>query len=146
MELLWRVVEAGRELRVAFCSMHKAKGITRDIVFVINMNTGEMGMPATRKSGAVVEALLTKLDGYPFAEERRLFYVAITRAREKTIIVAEMQKVSGFVFEVSPRLKGAGVKVCPKCRKGILIEKRNKRGGNIYYICSNREGGCDYVK
>ena len=146
MELEWKIERTERALTISFCSMHKAKGITRDIVFVINMNAGSVGMPATRKSEPVMEVLLAKLDDYPFAEERRLFYVAITRAKERTIIVAEAENVSPFVFEINPRLTGTGAKVCPRCKKGVLIEKHRKRDGQIYYICSNKAGGCKYTK
>lgn len=144
-ELLWQITGAKQPLKVPFCSMHKAKGITRDIVFVINLNSGTMGMPATRGDDPVMSVLLTKLDPYPYAEERRLFYVAITRAKERTILVASAHSISDFVFEVSPKLKGANVKVCPQCKKGILVERR-RRNGKIYYGCSNSRRGCRYTE
>ncbi len=144
IELKWWIAEVECWLKVGFCSMHKAKGITRDIVFVINMNQGEMGMPATRGNKAVEEVLLAKLDAFPFAEERRLFYVAMTRAKEKTIMIAEAEKISDFIFEINPRLKGTGEKVCPKCRRGILLKKRRKRDGQVFVVCSNNK--CKYIK
>ena len=146
LEIVWKINGVDRELRVPFCSMHKAKGITRDIVIVINMNAGTMGMPALRENNPVTEVLLTKMDAYPLAEERRLFYVAMTRAKEKTVMVAEAERVSPFVFEVSPRLKGSRVKVCPKCHNGVLIEKRKKSDGRIMFRCTNEMGGCKFVK
>ena len=125
--------------------MHKAKGITRDIIIVINANSGSHGVPAIRGNDPVAETLLTKLDDYPHAEERRLWYVAITRAKEKTIIISDATRISPFVFEISPKLTGAGVRVCPKCRRGIMQEKRH-RDGKIYYSCSNFTGGCRYTE
>ena len=160
MELEWRVDlsaeqgqwssgrgsrRGGRKLKLAFCSMHKAKGITRDIIIVINANSGSHGIPAVRGNEVVAEVLLAKLDDYPHAEERRLWYVAMTRAKEKTIIVSDAYRVSPFVFEISPRLAGAGVRVCPKCRRGIMQERRRK-DGKIYYACSNFTGGCRYTE
>ena len=126
--------------------MHKAKGITRDIIIIINANSGSHGIPATRGSHAVAEALLAPLDDYPYAEERRLWYVAITRAKEMTIIVSDPTHISPFVFEISPRLKGAGVKVCPKCHKGIMFEHHRKKDGKIYYSCSNYSSGCRHTE
>lgn len=144
MELEWRIEGVKRPLKISFCSMHKAKGITRDIIIVINANAGKHGIPAVRGNEPAAEVLLTKLDAYPHAEERRLFYVAITRAKEKTFLVADARCVSPFVFEISPRLEGAGVRVCPKCHRGIMVERR-RRDGKVYYGCSNYGGGCRYV-
>ena len=145
IEFSWRLPGTKRKLQVPFCSMHKAKGITRDIIIIINANSGSHGIPATRGNDPVAEVLLTKLDDYPHAEERRLWYVAITRAKAETIIVSDASRISPFVFEISPRLTGAGVRVCPKCHRGILEEHRHKNG-KIYYSCSNFTGGCRHTE
>ena len=145
MELEWRLPDHTK-IKIPFCSMHKAKGITRDIIIVINANSGSHGMPATRGNNAVAEVLLTKLDDYPHAEERRLWYVAITRAKEQTFIIADASRISPFVFETSPKLEGAGVRVCPKCRRGIMLECRRKSDGKLYYSCSNFTGGCRHTE
>ena len=145
MELEWRLSD-GTKIKIPFCSMHKAKGITRDIIIVINANSGSHGMSATRGNNAVAEVLLTKLDDYPHAEERRLWYVAITRAKEQTFIIADASRISPFVFETSPKLEGAGVRVCPKCRRGIMLECRRKSDGKLYYSCSNFTGGCRHTE
>ncbi|MCR5700069.1 MAG: UvrD-helicase domain-containing protein, partial [Candidatus Saccharibacteria bacterium] len=143
MEFEWQFPDI--KLKIPFCSMHKAKGITRDIIIVINANSGSHGIPAARGNDPVAETLLTKLDDYPHAEERRLWYVAITRAKEKTIIISDATRISPFVFEISPKLAGANVRVCPKCHRGIMQEKR-RRDGKIYYSCSNFTGGCHHTE
>ncbi|MBR3252589.1 UvrD-helicase domain-containing protein [Candidatus Saccharibacteria bacterium] len=104
VKLGWKIAGVSKELTVNFCSMHKSKGITRDIVFVINMNEGEKGMPSTRADEPILATMLAKPDKFPLAEERRLFYVAMTRAKEKTFIVAERKKVSRFVREIAKNL------------------------------------------
>ncbi|MBR3172615.1 UvrD-helicase domain-containing protein [Candidatus Saccharibacteria bacterium] len=145
MELEWKLPNSQQKIRIPFCSMHKAKGITRDIIIIINANSGSHGIPATRGNDPVAEILLTKLDDYPYAEERRLWYVAITRAKEKTFIVSDATRISSFVFEINPKLTGAGVRVCPKCHRGIMQERRLKNG-KIYYSCSNFTGGCHHTE
>lgn len=145
MELEWRLPDHTK-IKIPFCSMHKAKGITRDIIIVINANSGSHGMPATRGNNAVAEVLLTKLDDYPHAEERRLWYVAITRAKEQTFIIADASRISPFVFETSPKLEGAGVRVCSKCHRGIMLERHRKSDGKLYYSCSNYTGGCRHTE
>ena len=124
--------------------MHKSKGITRDIVIVLNMNSDMMGMPATRESDPILDAMLSKEDNFPFAEERRLFYVAITRAREATYLIANRKNPSPFIFEISNHIKEAYGKLCPKCHTGELIRKRGKHGDFLY--CSNYAYGCNYLK
>ena len=124
--------------------MHKSKGITRDIVIVLNMNSGLMGMPATRETDPILDALLAREDSFPFAEERRLFYVAITRAREATFLIANRKNPSPYIFEVSDQIRVAYGKLCPKCHTGELVKKRGKHGD--YLRCSNYMYGCNYLK
>jgi len=133
-----------QKLRLEFCSMHKSKGITRDIVIVLNMNSDIMGMPATRETDPILDTLLPQEDNYLFAEERRLFYVAITRAREATYLIANRKNPSPFIFEISENIRAAYGKLCPKCRTGELIHKHGRHGD--FYYCSNYVYGCDYLK
>ncbi len=92
-------------LKLPFCSLHKAKGITRDIVFFINANSGSHGIPATRGDNLLMSTMLSRPDAYPYAEERRLFYVAITRAKDRTVIISDAKNISPFVLEIKPRIK-----------------------------------------
>ncbi len=100
----WRL-ETKITLKIPFCSLHKAKGITRDIVFFINANSGSHGIPATRGDNSLMATMLSKPDPYPHAEERRLFYVAITRAKDRTIIISDSKNISPFVLEIFPKLR-----------------------------------------
>ena len=101
-KIYWRSARSPNDvLKLEFCSMHKSKGITRDIVIVLNMNSSLMGMPARRETNPIIDKLLSHEDDFAFAEERRLFYVAITRAREATYLIANYQKPSPFVLEIS---------------------------------------------
>lgn len=133
-------------LKLSFCSMHKAKGMTRDIVFVINVNAGTQGIPATRGDDPLVALLLARPDDFPFSEERRLFYVAITRAKELTVVCADAWQASPFLYELGADLKHSDVRICPKCRSGILVERRNHHRGSLFYACSNWTSGCDYTE
>ena len=63
-------------------------------------------MPSTRADEPILATMLAKPDKFPLAEERRLFYVAITRAKEKTIVVSEKNKISPFVREIAKNLGG----------------------------------------
>ena len=129
-----------QNIRIPFCSMHKSKGITRDIVIVLNMNSTTTGMPATRENDPLTDILLSAEESYPFAEERRLFYVAITRARKATYLIAERRNPSPFLFEISEDLNDLYQKLCPRCKTGELV-KRNDR-----YYCANYRYGCNFTK
>lgn len=98
-EIIWR-----QKLHFEFCSMHKSKGITRDIVIVLNMSSRPSGMPATRPLDPLIDVLLAPEEDFAFAEERRLFYVAITRAREQTFLIADAKHPSPFVLEINEEL------------------------------------------
>ena len=136
--------DMSQKLRFEFCSMHKSKGITRDIVLVLNMNSDLMGMPAQRETDPIIDALLSQEESFPFAEERRLFYVAITRARERTILLANRKNPSPFLFEICSELAQEENSLCPKCETGELLRKKTKRGAFSY--CSNFRYGCDYFR
>jgi len=127
-----------------FCSIHKSKGITRDIVIVLNMNDSLMGMPAQRESDPLIEMLLSDKEPYRYAEERRLFYVALTRARKATYLIAKEKTPSPFLLELSPELADARKNRCPHCETGELIRKESKFG--TFRYCSNYFYGCNYFK
>ncbi len=139
----WRASSTSAPISLTFSSMHKAKGITKDIVIVLNMNSGSNGMPSIRSSDPLIEMLLSHADTYPFAEERRLFYVSITRAKEVTYVLADRSKPSEFMYEIFDDLF-EGSKLCPKCQVGEVLE-RNGRYGK-FYGCSNFRYGCQYTE
>ena len=143
-EAVYWYLESGSKLKFEFCSIHKSKGITRDIVIVLNMNDDLMGMPAQRENDPLIDLLLSAQEAYPFAEERRLFYVALTRARKATYLIAKERKPSPFLYELSEELCETRGERCPRCETGELIRKESKFGAFRY--CSNYYYGCNYLK
>lgn len=142
-KVTWRL-ESGELLNFEFCSIHKSKGITRDVVIVLNVNDDLMGMPAQRENDPLIDMLLSDQEKYPHAEERRLFYVALTRARKATYLIAKAKKPSPFLFELSSELAESRKNCCPRCELGELIRKESKFGSFQY--CSNYFYGCNYFK
>lgn len=91
----------GRE--VEFLTMHRSKGLEADYVVLLNCNNGSFGFPSTIADDPVLGFVMSDSDGYLFGEERRLFYVAMTRAKVRTIVVYDKSKPSVFVLEcISP--------------------------------------------
>ena len=132
-------------LRVEFSTVHGAKGREADYVIVLDLNDGRWGFPSKVEDDPLLELVLPPVSGgaYPFAEERRLFYVAMTRARNGAYLVTDPVQPSTFVTELlreSNELRQIGelAAECPRCRRGRLRSSQNLRR----LICS--DSSCDH--
>ena len=85
--------------KVEFITAHKSKGLEADFVILLQCNRDTYGFPSQINDDPVLNYVLTENDEYPYSEERRLFYVAITRAKEKTFILYNERCPSVFVDE-----------------------------------------------
>ena len=131
--------------RVEFSTIHGAKGREADYVIVLDLNDGRWGFPSKVEDDPLLELVLPPVSGgtYPFAEERRLFYVAATRARNGAYLVADPVQPSTFVTELlreSDELRRIGelAPECPRCRRGRLRPSQSP----MYLICS--DSSCDH--
>lgn len=147
------VTYAGR--RMDFLTVHQSKGLEADYVIVLNCNGGTLGFPSNIADSPILEYVLSEPDKFAYSEERRIFYVGITRAKKHTWVLYDMNNPSPFVKEfirteepVEQEEVIPEEERCPKCRCGRCIEV--KKGiavnGNPYSVlaCSNRKYGCDY--
>ena len=132
-------------LRTEISTVHGAKGREADYVIVLDLNDGRWGFPSKVEDDPLLELVLPPDSGgaYPFAEERRLFYVAMTRARNGAYLVADPVQPSTFVTELlreSDELRRIGelAPECPRCRRGRLRPSQSP----IYLICS--DSSCDH--
>jgi len=87
-------------LLINLSTVHAAKGNEADYVIVVNLESGKHGFPSEKITHPLLEALLPPKQSHPFAEERRLFYVAITRARERVYLLCDMARPSSFIVEL----------------------------------------------
>ena len=85
--------------KIEFLTAHKSKGLEADYVIILQCNRDVYGFPSMVSDDPVLDVVLTKSDKYPHGEERRLFYVAITRAKVKTIVMYDKRYPSVFVDE-----------------------------------------------
>ena len=85
--------------KIEFLTVHKSKGLEADYVIILQCNKDTYGFPSMVSDDPVLNYVLTKSDQYPYGEERRLFYVAITRAKIKTYILYDRRFPSVFVDE-----------------------------------------------
>lgn len=142
-----RVNIGGREL--PFLSVHSAKGLEADVVILVNCNQGAYGFPSLIEDDPILDFVLSKKESYPFAEERRLFYVAMTRARMHMYVLYDQDKPSPFIGEFMLKVE-RGSYLCPRCLEGKVVPVREgiATNGTRYrcYKCNNKEGGCDFFE
>jgi DNA helicase-4 len=126
---------------------HRSKGLEADYVIVTGLTADRYGFPSEIEDDPLLELVLAKPDSYPHAEERRLFYVALTRARRQVHLLVDRMQPSSFAlellqgdYEVHHIGRGTdGRNVCPECRSGRVEEKRSG-----FATCSNSPY-CEFV-
>ena len=85
--------------KIEFLTVHKSKGLESDYVILLQCNKDTYGFPSLISDDPVLSYVLTESDKFPYGEERRLFYVAITRAKMKTLVLYDKRFPSVFVDE-----------------------------------------------
>ena len=141
-------------LKLQRMSIHAAKGLEADYV-VMGLRGGTWGFPSQVVDDPLFDMVLTQADEYPNGEERRLFYVAITRAKRKTFLVTDTgQDMSAFASELISGseypIQLLGVEtdqlVCKKCGSGTMLLRDGSNGQfyrcSNYPLCSNTEQIC----
>jgi len=77
--------EKFKNRKIRFMSIHSSKGLESDVVILLNVSNDLYGLPIKLKDEKIL-SLVKKNQPYPYEEERRLFYVALTRAKNKLIL------------------------------------------------------------
>ena len=85
--------------KIEFITVHRSKGLEADYVILLQCNKDTYGFPSLVSDDPVLNYVLTNGDSFPFGEERRLFYVAMTRAKIKTFVLYDKRFPSVFVDE-----------------------------------------------
>ena len=94
-----------------YLTIHKSKGLESDNVILINIEDKLLGLPTKIKDEKILKHVNNTKDYYPYEEERRLFYVALTRTKNKTYIISPYKNESIFIKEIK---KYKGVKQIKK--------------------------------
>lgn len=131
-----------RRLDIQSLTVHRSKGLESDDVIVVGLEEGEAGFPAQRLDDPVMSLVLPELDAYDFPEERRLFYVALTRAKDRVFLLSDYFSPSQFTLELSQPKYGQWVQSpmgkdvfqCPECESSLnkIISKK----GHAFWGCS----------
>jgi DNA helicase-4 len=140
-------------LKFKWDTAHASKGSEGDYVIVLDVNDGRLGFPSQVEDDPLLRLVLPAEEPFPFAEERRLFYVALTRAKHHTYILSSLLEPSVFVKELLERqgidyefdvksAEGGDAPVraeavpCPSACGGKL-DLRPSQYGKPYYTCNN---------
>jgi DNA helicase-4 len=87
-------------LKIEFYTAHKSKGLTSDFTIILDIDSGIYGFPSEITDDPILNYLLKEGDSFQNAEERRLFYVALTRARHKNYLIYDVANPSKFLVEI----------------------------------------------
>lgn len=145
-------------MKLRYMTAHSSKGLGYDNVVLLNGAEGKFGFPSQIEDDPIMKLVTVEDRSLPFAEERRLFYVALTRTKNRTYILVPENRPSRFVMElvekyhlpvekqlkykpyVDSRLRTA----CPKC--GYPLRKEyNGNYGMTLYMCTNEPELCGFM-
>ena len=92
----------GHEIK--YFTIHKSKGLEADIVIVLNCNNEYLGFPNKIENNKLIDKIIANNE-IKYAEERRLFYVALTRCKKEVILVYDKNNPSIFIKEIKRIVK-----------------------------------------
>lgn len=150
-----------QDLKISFLTAHSSKGLGYDNVIIINGKDDIMGFPSKIEDDPIMKLVIKEDEKIDFAEERRLFYVALTRTKNRVYIVTPQLKPSKFILEIKDHftnviLKGTELspvesidyrRACPICGYPLQRRKNNnfKFKNNTLWICSSDPELCGFV-
>lgn len=152
----------GSKVKLQFLTAHSSKGLSADNVIIINARDETYGFPSKVDDDPVLNLVVSNDISFNYAEERRLFYVALTRTKNRVFIVTPEKRPSEFIKELlsepqnypNVTLKGE-LKTdltlsstvrdrCPIC--GYPMQLRwNKNYGLKLWICTNDQEICGFM-
>lgn len=87
-------------LDIRFMTVHRSKGLEADHIIILRAASGRMGFPSEIIDDTLLDLVLPEPETFNHAEERRLFYVAMTRARHSVTIMVDRDNPSPFATEL----------------------------------------------
>lgn len=146
------------QLDITFMTVHMAKGLGYDNVIVVNGKNETYGFPSKIEDDPVLSFVIKGNNSIDYAEERRLFYVAMTRTKNRVYFIAPEQNPSEFLLEIKHDYKSVVLngkwneeikqsstrKVCPICGYPLQFRYKNAYGLRLY-MCTNDQEMCGFM-
>lgn len=145
--------------KLEFLTAHSSKGLGYDNVVIVNARNEVYGFPAKIDDDPVMKYVINDDASIEYAEERRLFYVAMTRTKNRVFIVTPEKHPSEFILELIkdyPNITVHGdikkesdtnvdaIKRCPIC--GYPLQLRYKKNyGLRLWMCTNEPEICNFI-
>jgi len=143
---------------ITYMTAHASKGLGYDEVIVVNGKNETYGFPSKIEDDPVLALVVKEDRSIEYAEERRLFYVAMTRTKNRVYFVAPEKNPSEFLLELKEFFKDvelvgtwsetppdrAPKKRCPICGYPMQL-KFHKSYGLKLYICTNEPEVCGFM-
>ncbi|MDP2779530.1 UvrD-helicase domain-containing protein [Devosia sp.] len=133
-------------------SFHRAKGLEADYTVLLDISEGDYGVPSRIEDDELLHLVIPEPETFAYAEERRLFYVALTRASRGVFLLTNQDQQSRYIDELCDiarqdvRLEsvdGQALRPCPKCSAGYLIDRRSNSGG--HFLACSRSPECRHT-
>lgn len=140
-------------IEVSGLSFHRSKGLEADYTILLDVSDGNYGVPSRIEDDELLNLVIPRPETYPFAEERRLFYVALTRASRGTFLISNDRQPSPFIHELVDiagddirfeTADGRPIDICRKCLVGTM-GSRQQSDGSVARACS-RAPACRHVE
>jgi DNA helicase-4 len=131
-------------LKINYKTIHSSKGLEADHVVLLNADSGRMGFPSEIVDDPLLSLVSSEVEDFTNAEERRVMYVAMTRARRTFTILSSNTQPSAFVTELRKdpeygivATPGAEVEVhvCGEC--GGQLVGVTGQDGRVWYRCQH---------
>lgn len=137
-------VRGFEEINIKYLTVHKSKGTEADNVIILNLRNDLLGFPNKMTDDPILSLLLSDEEEYRFAEERRLFYVALTRTKNEAVLLIPSD-ASLFTEELLAdnnyllAKKGGNLHAanCPYCKTGKLVTRQNQNTRSQFLGCSH---------
>lgn len=94
------IIKNFENIDIKYLTIHRSKGLESNNVFIINLENDICGLPSKIKTNMMLKYVNNVKESYPFGEERRLFYVGLTRTKNYCILLVNKEKESIFVKEI----------------------------------------------
>ncbi len=137
-------VKGFEDVDIKYLTVHGSKGIEADNVIVLNLRNHLLGFPNKMTDDPILSLLLSDEEDYRFAEERRVFYVALTRTKNEVVLLIptdvslfadELFKDNNYLLSTfEGTLNTAN---CPYCKTGKLVTRENSLNGSHFLGCSH---------
>lgn len=89
-----------KNIKIKYLTIHASKGLEGECVVIINNIDDILGIPNKMKDEKILSYVKRSKDNYPYEEERRLFYVALTRTKTDVYLLVDKKRPSIFIKEL----------------------------------------------